>query len=250
MEIRLGDADLYLKYMPVTASTNADALRFAAEEKPTRPHLFVAEEQTAGRGRLGRSFLSPRGGVYMTLLLPTDNTPDVAALTSYTAVCVARVIERMTPLKPKIKWVNDVYIGDKKLAGILVQGAISPDSGKITHAAIGIGINTRGKSLPEEISDIATTLEAEGAPLCPEELWHAVAEEILDNLADVGKKDVACDYRRRNYLDGAKITVHKPDATYPATVIGIGDACELIIRTKDGRTEALTTGDVTVRKQK
>ena len=234
----------------LTDSTNKQALAFAASERPTEPVLFIASEQTAGRGRLGRSFSSPEGGIYMTVLTPAPEGGDLVALTTYAVTAVCRALEELTPLSPRIKWVNDVYIGERKLSGILAQGAVDPEDGRITHIAMGIGLNVRGKELAPEIEDIATTLEREGCSIERAALASRIAEIYLSDIDKAGSPEVIEEYRRRSMLIGAQITVIKPNESYPARVLGIGDACELIIEREDGEREHLSTGDVSVRKKK
>ena len=231
-----------------TESTNKDALDYARELSPTHPVLIAADEQTAGRGRLGRSFISPRGGIYMTLLYPLPREFDAFALTARTALSVCLALERLTELSPRIKWVNDVYIGERKLSGILTQGAFDSAGEKITHAAIGIGLNVTPGELAPEIRDIATSLELEGCEVGTWELIDAITEEFLTSLE--GDGEWVSDYRERSMLIGREITVISPTESYEATAVGIGDACELIVELPSGERRALSTGDVSVRWQK
>lgn len=228
-------------------STNLSALNYANGGGAV-PAVFIAEEQTAGRGRLGRSFLSPRGcGIYMSILTRVKGGTDPTAITTYAASAISRAIENETALFPKIKWVNDLYLGGKKLAGILTQGVIDPESTAITHAIMGVGINVLGDA-PEGVRDIATTLETEGAK-SPDRttLIAAIIREYLGGLDSVGTKTAAEEYRRRSYLVGKAINVITPTKTYPATVIGITDEAKLELLLEDGTRELLSTGEVSVR---
>lgn len=231
----------------VTDSTNVRALEYARDNKPERPIIFIANEQTAGRGRLGRSFSSPFGGIYMTILTRTPDRADTTALTSYAAVSVCRALGELTDLSPKVKWVNDVYIGSLKLSGILAQGFVDPDTNRLTHIALGIGLNVSGKELPEEIRGIATSLEAEGVIIDRAALASRIAEIYLSDLHKAGTAEIINEYRSLSMLTGADVNVIHPDRTYPARVVGIGDECELIVKTEDGETVLLRTGEVSVR---
>ena len=206
----LKHTELELYYLELADSTNRLALAHALSEAPEHPVLFVAEEQSAGRGRLGRSFISGRGGIYMTLLLPTSDDEDVLALTTYTAVVICEVLERLTELKPGIKWVNDVYVSGKKLAGILVQGA---SADRLTLTA-------------------------------------AIADAYLDGAGSVAAPLTVAEYRKRSILTGCDVNVIKPTETYRARVVGIGDSCELIVEREDGSKERLSSGDVSIRRIK
>ena len=230
-------------------STNKRALEYARENAPDSPVLFIASEQSEGRGRLGRSFISPMGGIYMTLLTRAPRAQDATALTAYTAVVLCRALEELTPLSPSIKWVNDIYIGDLKLAGILAQGAVDSGSGEITHVAVGIGLNVSGSELPAEIRGIATSLEREGCTVDRAMLAARITERFLEGMESVGSPKITEEYRRRSMLIGCEVNVLKPDCTYTARVTGIGDACELIIEKPGGEIELLKTGDVSVRKK-
>lgn len=232
-----------------TDSTNKRALLYAEERRPASPLMFIASEQQAGRGRLGRSFSSPEGGIYMTLLTPVRATADLTALTTYAVTAVCKAIEELTPLSPKIKWVNDVYIGERKLSGILAQGAVDAESGRITHVAMGIGINVASVELPPEISEIATSLAIEGCDVDRAALAARITEIYLGGIERAGSPEVTEEYRRRSMLTGSEVNVIRPDRTYAARVIGIGDGCELIVEREDGSIEKLTTGDVSVRKK-
>ena len=231
----------------LTDSTNVRALEYARERKPDRPTLFIASEQTAGRGRLGRSFSSPLGGIYMTILTRIPEGASTTALTSYAAVSFCRALGEMTNLSPKVKWVNDIYIGSLKLSGILAQGFVDPDTECISHVALGIGLNVSGKEMPEEIRGIATSLEKEGVIIDRARLAAKIAELYLRDLANATAPEIINEYRSLSMLTGAYVNVIHPDRTYPARVIGIGDECELIVELEDGKTELLRTGEVSVR---
>ena len=232
----------------VTESTNLAALEYARANAPTEPLVFIAKEQTAGRGRLGRSFSSLPGGIYMSILTPVDKATAPTDLTVYAAVVTSRVLSEKYGIDPKIKWVNDIYLGGKKLAGILVQGVISP-SGELTHAVMGIGVNVDSEKMPEEIRDIATSLKIEGIEADVDTLAEEIASYYLGGLSSVCSPEIIEEYRRRSFIIGSKISVITPVGEYPATVKGISDRCELIIEKENGDTVFLSTGDVSIRKK-
>ena len=244
----LGDRDVRVTVYDECDSTNLRALEFA-KENGACDAIFLADSQTAGRGRLGRSFISPGGrGIYLSILtkrLPAGK--DAISVTAYAAVAVCRAIERLTTLKPSIKWVNDIYVGGKKVAGILTQGIIDSESGALCAVVMGVGINVLGSELDPEIDKIATTLEREGDAPDREALAALIMTEFLDNLDEVGTSERADEYRTRSHLIGKSINVIRVDSTYPASVLGITDACELILKKEDGSTEILSTGEVSVR---
>ena len=240
-------SDINIKVYAVAGSTNALALDYAARGGAC-PAIFIAEEQTSGRGRLGRSFISPRGGLYMTILTESLDGTNPTAYTAYAAVAAKRAIQRATSAETKIKWVNDLYLGGKKLSGILAQGYVNPSSGRVTHIAMGIGINLSGR-LPDEIRDIATSLEAEGYEADRLRLTVAIINEYLLHIRGVGTPECAEEYRRHSFLIGKEVRVIKTIGEYTATVTDVSDRCELILSLPDGQCEYLSTGEVSVREK-
>ena len=239
----------------VTTSTNRHAVEYAeCGLWQGEPVVFVADGQTAGRGRLGRSFISPKGsGIYLSILIRADEAlASPIGVTTYAAVAATRVISRLAGVTPSIKWVNDLYLGGKKLAGILTQGVIDKESGRLTALVMGIGINVLGRIDAPEIKDIATTLESEciKAGLSTPtrlDIVAALVDEFLGGLSAVGTAALAAEYRSHSFLIGKEITVHTPTTSYPATVLDIDDECRLILRHPDGKEEALSTGEVSIR---
>ena len=228
-----------------TGSTNADAMKYG--EGGGGEAVFLAKRQTAGRGRLGRSFLSPEGGLYMSLLLrPTVPLSNFASVTAKCAVAVSRAVESLTGLECKIKWVNDVYVNGRKLAGILTQGRTRED-GKVDFAVIGIGINLAACDLGEELRPIATSVEKEGGRL-PDKcsLAARVVKEILSVLDGAAHVEVLEEYRRRSLLDGREVKIVTPSEEYSAKALGIDGEYRLLLE-RDGEIFALSTGEASAR---
>lgn len=234
-----------------TDSTNTRA-KILAEEGAHKRAILVASEQTAGRGRLGRSFSSNKGkGLYLSILIGEELPADFAtSLTTYMAVIASRVLEDVAGLNPRIKWVNDLYSSGKKLAGILTEGKAKRE-GVLSYAIVGIGINLLKQDFPEDVKDIATTVEDEcGREVDVNLITARLVKEFFDNLNLVGTKELAEEYKSRCFLIGCDVTVIKPTVSYPATVKDITDKCELIITLTDGSEEILSTGEVSVRPKK
>lgn len=231
----------------VTDSTNRQA-KIYAEEHPGIPALFIANEQTGGRGRRGRSFRSEKDcGLYMSLVLfPSLPAQTSVRLTTAAAVVVAQVLEEMSGTPTGIKWVNDIYMKGKKVCGILTEGALDVESGTFRYAVVGIGINVRHTDFPPELADIATTVE-DAAGTAPDRTQ--LAAEITRRLlsTDPTSPAVMDAYRARMFLTGHRVNVLDPAGTYPATVTGVADDGSLLIRTEDGTERALSSGDVSVR---
>lgn len=231
-------------------STNTQAKR-AANGGKYRNAAFIASEQTAGRGRLGRSFISEGGkGLYLSLLVDGPLPSDFAlSLTTYMAVIASRAIETLAGAEPRIKWVNDLYLGGKKLAGILTEGRSASDGSHLEYAVVGIGINLLKQPFDDDVKRIATTLEDEcGKVIDINSLAAHVIKEFFANLSLAGSEEIAKEYKERSFLIGERVTVIKPTESYEATVENITDKCELVLTLTDGTTEVLSTGEVSVRK--
>ena len=242
--------DLSIKVYKKIDSTNTRAKIFA-ENKIGTNAVFIANEQTAGRGRLGRTFVSSKGkGLYLSILLNEKLPPDFAtALTTYMAVIASRAIKTVTGVQPQIKWVNDLYLSGKKCAGILTEGKAADNGQSLSYAVVGIGINLLSQDFPDDVKSIATTLEDE----CKKRIGSIdIASHIIsgffENLSLVGSSELAEEYRRHSFLIGERVNVIKPTSTYTASVKGITDRCELILTLDDGKEEILSTGEVSVRK--
>lgn len=219
-------------------STNAALKEMASASAGT---TLIAERQTAGRGRLGRSFHSPDGGLYLsTLLRPAD--PNPGRITCCAAVAAARAIESLCAAKVDIKWVNDLYLNGRKLAGILAEGVFLPD-GTLTAVVLGIGVNVGVTDFPDELSSIATSLGNEGFALTREDVAAAFLNELSRVLTD---PTAMSEYRRRNLVTGRQVTVVQGNRTYTATAEGITDDGHLVVRTADG-VVILSSGEVSLR---
>lgn len=210
----------------------------------------IAEEQTAGKGRLGRSFYSPEhSGLYVSLVLrPKLSLESSTLITSCISVAVAKAIEKVSGLNAKIKWVNDVFINGKKVCGILTEAGIDVESGALDYAVVGIGINVSVKKFPEILKDKATSLELEAkktisrSVLCAE-LLNSIEKE----LEGIESKDFLSEYVSRSNILGQEITVISGQTSYPATAVGIDKDARLIVRTKDGTEKTLNSGEISIR---
>lgn len=232
-----------------TDSTNTRAKLYADTsqwKENGEPAFFIAAKQTAGRGRLGRSFLSDGRGLYMTYLFrPTESLGSVLRYTTRAAVIAARAVEELSGCEVKLKWVNDLYVSGKKLAGILAEGRTDA-SGKLEYMVIGIGINAFATDFPEELSEIATDIESEsGRKISRAALAAKIASGLCSYLSD---SSLISEYRKRSFLIGERVNVIKPTESYPATVIGIDDDSALLIKCENGTIESLSSGEVSIRK--
>lgn len=227
-----------------TDSTSSEARRYALSGGAA-PALFIADSQSGGRGRVGRSFYSPSGtGIYTSLLLPmADSLADTLLMTSASAVAVRRAILRVTGLDAGIKWVNDLYLDGKKVCGILCE-LLSEKKMMI----IGVGINLYSSSFPEEISQTAGSLLTGTADSA---LRHALAAEVVkellsisDELADRRFMD---EYRANSLVLGRELTYIENGISHRGTATDIDDRGRLYILTTDGQTNILSSGEISVR---
>ena len=222
-------------------STNTALKEMAAQDASIGTTL-IAARQTGGRGRLGRQFHSPEGGLYLSTLLPAD--PHPGHITCCAAVAAARAIESLCAAKIDIKWVNDLYLNGRKLAGILAEGVLSPD-GTLTAVVLGIGINVGEMTFPDALQPIATSLGNEGCTLTREDLAAAFLNGLTETLcADDAVMD---EYRRRNIVLGRQVTVLRGGETYAAIAEEITAEGYLVVRTADGHRHELSSGEISIR---
>ena len=232
-----------------TDSTNERAREYARLHPENKaPALFIAEEQTAGRGRRGRRFFSEKGvGIYMSaLLFPDERGAELGRITARSAVALSEAISSLAPVSPGIKWVNDLYLNGKKIAGILAEGETSPD-GEAAYLVLGMGINVYKTPLPEEISDIATSIEAEcKAKISREALIARIIKNLL--FSALSEKELLEKYRSLSLVIGKQIAVLPYGIdSYPATAIKILDDYSLLVRREDGGYEKLSSGEVSTK---
>ncbi len=204
--------------------------------------LIVAEEQTNGRGRQGKSFFSPKGsGLYFSLVLDTYSPAfEFTGVTCAVAVATARAIEKLTDLKVKIKWVNDIYIEDKKVCGILVQ-AVSENS-VIKKLIIGVGINVSTVDFPDEIKGIAASLNKNiDRNILTAEIANNISELIFRN-----PDEYIVEYKEKSNVIGKEITYLQNNILYTAKAVDIDSNGGLVVE-KDGERITLTSGEISVR---
>ena len=227
------------------ASTNTRAKELAATGAPEGTAV-IADAQSAGRGRRGRTFYSPVGGVYLSVILRPTAPVDAGLITSCAAVAAARAIRRLCPLDVRIKWVNDLLIGGKKVCGILAESSMAPD-GTVDAIVLGIGINVAATPLPEELKHLVTSLEAEGFPVDRNRLIAALLEEWEAAYATAATGDFLAESRRLSAVLGNPVTVVRGEDSFPAVAEEITDRGHLVVRTEAGERITLTSGEVSIR---
>ncbi len=229
-----------------TASTNED-MKAIARQGADEIRVLIADRQTKGKGSKGRHFFSPKDtGCYMSFLLrPTIKPEECIMLTTMAAVATAEAIEKLTDEKAYIKWVNDIYIGGKKTAGILTESAfISAE--KIDFAVVGIGINLTVPEggFPEEINDIAGALGRD-------EIKNELIAEIISRFTALYKKlpdkSYMSSYRKRLFFLGEKIEAIRQNGSFVARAIDIDEMCRLIVEFDGGERCILGWGEISTR---
>ena len=217
-------------------------------------HVVIADEQSMGRGRMGRSFFSPRNkGLYFSYLIkPNMEASDAVSITAWTAVATVRAIERASGLTPGIKWVNDLVVNGRKLCGILTEMSIESETGRIDSIIIGIGININNKAsdFPKEIKGIATSIALEvGHEVSRAELASYLVEE-LDRMRAEWPHDKAsylAAYRDGDITCGREVKVISAGNTASAKAIGINDDFSLRVKYRNGKTADLSSGEVSLK---
>lgn len=232
-------------------STNNLAKEMAAKGA-TEGTVIIAREQTGGRGRLGRSFSSPAGlGLYLTVILRPNCPPaELMHLTCAAGVASADAVEKAALFRPGIKWANDLVFGKQKLGGILTELGFD-SQGNAAWAVVGIGINClhQAEDFPEEIRPIAASLSmAAQKSISPQELArHLITAlyEMRQNLAD--PKAIMARYRRDCITLGQEISLSRAGQVRYGKALGVGDDASLTVAFSDGITEAVASGEVSVR---
>lgn len=206
----------------------------------------IANHQTAGRGRQGHSFYSPKDtGLYFSMVVRFNEHDDLSLVTPAAAVAAAAAIRETTGIRPGIKWVNDLFIGRRKAAGILCEGVMDRQTGRISTGIIGIGINCRTEEFPDDIQDIAVSLHAD--TLSRNRLAAVLRRNLLYYTSRLEDPELMELYRRDSVVIGKHITYTYNNETLHAFVTGINDRGNLILRKDDGSEETLMSGEISIK---
>ena len=212
-------------------------------------HIVIAGEQSAGRGRLGRRFFSPEGtGVYMSILLKPELAGETLTyITAAAAVSLSEAIDTISGKTTDIKWVNDIYIGGKKVCGILTEAVFDGD--KMKHAVLGIGINVRAPigGFPDEIKDIAASVFDEADDKTVASLVAAFLKRFFTYYNKLDKRQYLGTYKEKMLYLGENITVLSPTETYEATLVSVNDDFSLNV-VRGNEHKRIFTGEISIRK--
>jgi BirA family biotin operon repressor/biotin-[acetyl-CoA-carboxylase] ligase len=234
--------------LDVTDTTMREAAEWAERNAPEGT-LILAEEQTAGRGRLGRHWISERGlGIYGSLILRPNVTPARATiLTLVVGLGIARGIGEAAGRQCDIRWPNDVLLNDRKCCGVLVELAAGQD--RVAYAVAGFGINVNHESMPADLAETATSLRIEtGCEFVREAVLDAVLKHTQRYyemfLERGGAAIIEAFSRASTYVRGRRVIVETGDRTLSGTTAGLDAAGLLLLATKSGRIEPVLTGNV------
>lgn len=232
------------------SSTNT-VLKEIAMNGGKQGYVLIAQEQTAGKGRLGRRFYSPDNtGIYMSILLrPKMTIQDSLLITTSAAVAVSRAVEKLSDKEAKIKWVNDVFVDSRKICGILTESSLDFESGCLEYAVVGIGVNISkpDNDFPDDLKNIAGGFldHIKGNVRC--KLIAEIINQFSDQMENLSSKYYLDEYKRRSFLLGQNITVIKPNENRKAKAIDIDNQARLVVQYSDKSIEHLSSGEVSVR---
>ena len=243
-----GAADVRVYTFETVGSTNDTAKEYISRRESAFPAVFAADSQTGGRGRMGRSFFSPHGGLYMTLAVKFSCALNshITSLTSAAAVASALSVEEICGIRTGIKWVNDLYTGRGKVCGILCETLTGADGG--IFALAGIGINLADPAFPEEISGRAAGLGI--GKTVKNALAAAIAGRMLEYIAHIERGETGAFmelYRRYSVTLGQKVIYTRDGVEYEGTAVSVDDLGRLTVRRADGMEELLATGEISLR---
>ena len=212
--------------------------------------ICLCEQQTAGRGRLDRSWSSPEGqGVWMSVLLQPDLPPErLPLLTFCAAVAMTQALRALPGCDARIKWPNDVILRGRKVCGVLLEAGFAPDGRPFV--VIGTGLNVRRGAYPPELADRAIALEE----VCPAPTRSGLIAAYLNGLEEaVAACESGCipgflkTYRDLSCTLGSAVQVLAPTESYTGTALDVDEGGALLVRTEDGTIRRVLAGDVSVR---
>lgn len=211
--------------------------------------LYMTERQFGTYGRFGRQYFAAKsGGIYMSLvLLPTDkavSNDEVPQYTLLAASAVVSAIEKLTDKKPLIKWVNDIYLGEKKFVGILAEAAVSSD--KAPQIVIGIGINFSISEFPQELESKATSLFFDEAPTITRselvaEIWSEFHQMLMSH-------DFFDFYKSHSFILGKQVEFIQGTSEFSGQAIDLTNAGELVVALSDGQKKIISSGEISLKK--
>ena len=242
---------LNLNVLPEGESTNGLLREWADAGKP-EGSVVIANLQTKGRGRFGRSFHSPADtGIYLSILLrPEQAEPTQASkITTIAAVAACEAVELVSNRRAQIKWVNDIYLDDRKISGILTEASVSMETGSVEYVILGIGMNiyVPEEGFPEEIRESAGAIFDKKQNDGKNHLAAEFLNRFLSIYQGIKREDYVEEYRRRSLVVGREIIIFSPKGERKAVATGVDEDCHLLVQYEDGSTDRLSSGEIHVR---
>ena len=232
-----------------TGSTNQEARKLALSGEADHGAVVIARKQSAGRGRRGKNFFSPDGGLYLSVVLkPHDDIHKSLMITTSAATAVYRAVKEVCGIDLDIKWVNDLYKNGKKVCGILAEADTDFETGEIRFVVVGIGINvsTDVEKIPEDLKGIAGVLyenPEEAAKADLSRLAAAVTADLIEETKVLAISDI---YMERNMIPGKRIRITEGDQVRYGQAVAICDDGRLLVKEDDGQENRLSYGEVSI----
>lgn len=218
-------------------STNIYAKKIV--KKLTKNTIIISNSQTNGQGKFGKSFFSPANtGIYMTIVLKDNiDTTKVFSITFLCALAVCKAIEKLTDIKPKIKWINDIFVNNKKCCGILTECETNFKTNISNNIIAGIGININTVKFPKDLKDIAVSLQQNNINK------NQMIAEIINNFfkfyTNLNIKQVIEKYKKYCFVLGKDICYTKENIKHIAKALDINDSGNLIVKDINGNLQTL-----------
>ncbi|HGA1493398.1 TPA: bifunctional biotin--[acetyl-CoA-carboxylase] ligase/biotin operon repressor BirA [Streptococcus suis] len=252
---KLAEGDLLLPdlisqelQLPVHLNADSDSTQLDAkqgiEAGHTSPALYLAPYQNKAKGRFGRPFYASKsGGIYMSLRL-SPNVPflEFKPYTILAAAAVVKAIQSLCDLDVQIKWVNDIYLGQKKVAGILTEAISSMENQRVTDVIIGVGINVHIDDFPKELRQSAGNLFDDQPPFTRNQLIAAIWKAFLET----DDKELIALYKEKSLVVGQQVSFVENQVEYKGTAIAVTDTGNLVIQLDNGKAKIISSGEISL----
>lgn len=237
------DTGLNVHLNPQSASTQLDAKQ-GIQAGQAAPTLYLAPSQSGAHGRFNRPFFAPRtGGIYMSLhLSPQVSFDQMPPYTVLVAASIVKAIQELCGIPTNIKWVNDLYLGQKKIAGILTEAISSVETGTINEVIIGVGLNFHVTDFPSELADKAGSLFETPPPLTR----NALIAKIWQIFLTSAPADLLALYRQHSLVLGRDISYSQAGVNHTARAIDITDDGHLVVENTQGQRTILSSGEISL----
>ena len=237
----IGD-DIPVFVYDVIDSTNNEAKKMLREGLNTNA-VLVANEQSNGRGRQGKSFFSPAGtGLYMSVVLKSHSVCESLFITTAASVLISQAVAECTGVQLSIKWVNDLYMNDKKVCGILTE-AVRSTTGELLGIVVGVGINLSTQIFPDDLTGIATAI---GANVDRNILCARIAHKLMTADISVKKDEYLAEYKNHSMVLNKDIIYYINNTPHYGRAVDINDSGALVVE-NDNERVILDSGEITIR---